>query len=133
MSTYFRYTIIPGIIALIIFYLTCLVNVDSIPVPEKILHFDKIAHFGMFFVFSGVIYHDYYRLHDGKPNKYKWVLFGLVVPVIYGGLIEIAQENFFSRSGEFLDFAADAIGSMFATVIAFFYLNLRIEKENRES
>ena len=131
MSSYIRYTIIPGIIALIIFYLTCLVNVDSIPGGESILQFDKIAHFGMFFVFSAVIYHDYYRMHQGRPNLYKWVLFGLVIPVIYGGLIEIAQENFFSRSGELLDFVADAFGSLSATVIALFYLNVKREQQQK--
>lgn len=128
MSSYFRYTIIPGIVALVIFYLTCIVSVDSIPVSKQLLQYDKIAHFGMFFVFSAVIYYDYYKMYNGSPNLYKWVLFGLVIPIVYGGLIEIAQENFFSRSGDIYDFVADIFGSLSATVVALFYLNLKKEQ-----
>lgn len=115
----------PGIIALAIFYLTCIVNVDSIPVPDRVLHYDKLAHFGMFFVLSGAIYFDYYHFHKGKPNKFMWVLLGLVIPVIYGGAIEIVQEQFFSRSGEWMDFVADALGSLSATVIALIYVYVK--------
>ena len=125
MSSYIRYTLIPAIVALVIFYLTCIVNVDSIPASDRILQFDKLAHFGMFFVLSSAIYYDYYRLHKGKPNKFRWVLFGLIIPVIYGGLIEIVQENFFGRSGEMMDFIADSLGSLSATVLAFIYINIK--------
>lgn len=128
MSSCFRYTIIPGIVALVIFYLTCIIDVDSIPGPKSLLQYDKIAHFGMFFIFSSVIYYDYYKMHRGKPNLYKWVLFGLVIPVFYGGIIELAQVHFFSRSGEWLDLVADSFGSLLATVVALFYLNLKNEQ-----
>ncbi len=125
MRSSIRYIIMPGIIALAIFYLTCIVNVDSIPVPDRVLHYDKLAHFGMFFVLSGAIYFDYYHFHKGKPNKFMWVLLGLVIPVIYGGAIEIVQEQFFSRSGEWMDFVADALGSLSATVIALIYVYVK--------
>ena len=125
MSSYVRYSLIPGIVALLIFYLTCIVNVDSIPVPEKVFQYDKIVHFGMFFVLSATIYYDYYKLHKQRPNKLRWVFFGLIVPVVYGGVIEIVQERFFSRSGDLMDFVADALGSLAATLLAFIYLNMK--------
>ncbi len=125
MRSSIRYIILPAIIALAIFYLTCLVNVDSIPVPKNFLHYDKIAHFGMFFALSGAIYFDYYRLHKGTPNKFRWILFGLIIPVIYGGVIEIIQQNFFLRSGEWMDFVADSLGSLTATALAFIYMNMK--------
>lgn len=125
MSSYVRYTVIPGIVALLIFYLTCIVNVESIPVPEKVFQYDKVAHFGMFFVLSATIYYDYYKLHKGQPNKLRWVFLGFVVPVIYGGVIEIVQEQFFGRSGDLMDFVADALGSLAATLLAFIYLNMK--------
>lgn len=125
MSSYIRYTLIPAIVALVIFYLTCIVNVDSIPGSDSLLQYDKIAHFGMFFVLSSAIYYDYYRLHLGKPNKFKWIIYGLIVPVVYGGLIEIVQDNFFGRSGEVMDFVADALGSLAATALAFIFLKMK--------
>ncbi len=125
MRSSIRYIILPGLIALVIFYLTCIVDVDSIPVPQKVFQYDKLAHFAMFFALSGAVYIDYYLKHDGKPNGYKWLLFGLVLPIIYGGLIEIAQENFFERSGDLYDFVADAMGVMGATIIALFYVYVK--------
>ncbi|MDD3356226.1 MAG: VanZ family protein [Dysgonamonadaceae bacterium] len=123
MSSYIRYTVIPGIVALLIFYVTCIVNVDSLPVPDKVFQYDKIAHFGMFFVLSAAIYYDYYRLHKGRPNKLRWIFFGLIIPIVYGGVIEIVQERFFGRSGELMDFVADSLGSLSATAVAFIYIN----------
>ncbi len=125
MSSYIRYTLIPAIVALVIFYLTCIVNVDSIPGSKRLLEFDKLAHFGMFFVLSAAVYYDYYRLHKRNPNKLRWVFFGLIVPIIYGGLIEIVQEKYFGRSGDILDFAADSFGALAATALAFFYVNMK--------
>ena len=125
MSSYILYTLIPAIVALVIFYLTCIVNVDSIPGSDSLLQYDKIAHFGMFFVLSSAIYYDYYRLHLGKPNKFKWIIYGLIVPVVYGGLIEIVQDNFFGRSGEVMDFVADALGSLAATALAFLFIKMK--------
>ena len=128
MRSSIRYIIFPGLIALVIFYLTCIIDVDSIPVPEKVFQYDKLVHFAMFFALSAAVFVDYYLKHKGKPNGYRWLLFGLVIPVIYGGLIEIAQENFFARSGDLYDFIADAMGSMSATIIALFYVYVRPKK-----
>lgn len=128
MRSSIRYIIFPGLIALVIFYLTCIVDVESIPVPEKVFQYDKLVHFAMFFALSAAVFVDYYLKHKGKPNGYRWLLFGLVIPVIYGGLIEVAQENFFARSGDLYDFIADAMGSMSATIVALFYVYVRPKK-----
>lgn len=125
MRSSIRYIILPGLIALVIFYLTCIVNVESIPVPDKLFQYDKLVHFAMFFGLSAAVFIDYYWKHKGKPNGYKWLIFGLIIPVIYGGLIEVAQENFFSRSGDWYDFIADTMGSMSATIIALFYVYIK--------
>ncbi len=128
MRSSIRYIIFPGLIALVIFYLTCIVDVESIPVPEKVFQYDKLVHFAMFFALSAAVFIDYYLKHKGKPNGYRWLLFGLVIPVIYGGLIEVAQENFFARSGDLYDFIADAMGSMSATIAALFYVYVKPKK-----
>ncbi len=125
MRSSLRYVVLPAFVALIIFYMTCLVNVDSIPGSRRLLQYDKLAHFCMFFGLSAVVYFDYYRLHKGNPSKYRWLFFGLVIPVLYGGVIEIVQEHFFSRSGDWMDFVADFLGSLSATALAFVYLKTR--------
>ena len=125
MRSSIRYIILPALVALVIFYVTCIVNVDSIPVPKKVLQYDKLAHFGMFFTLSAAIYIDYYWLHKRKPDKYRLLLFGLIIPILYGGLIAIVQEHFFARSGDWHDFYADALGSISATILLFIFIRMR--------
>lgn len=60
-------------------------------------------------------------LWDGKRAELKlcqiWLL-GLVFPVIYGGLIEILQEQFFyPRTGEWGDWLADVIGVLVGAIV----------------
>lgn len=124
MKRYLRYILFPLVIVLIIFLGTCVLSGNDIPEMPTGIPWDKIAHFGMFFVLSAVSLFDYYRLHDGNPSRIRWIFWGLIVPVLYGGAIELMQENFFSsRSAEWGDFIADVLGSLTATVIAIIYLN----------
>ena len=125
MRSSIRYIIFPALVALVIFYVTCIVNVDSIPAPKSLLQYDKLAHFGMFFTLSAAVYYDYYALHKGHPNKFRWLFFGLILPILYGGVIEIVQDNYFSRTGDWGDFIADALGSLSATILLFIYIRMR--------
>lgn len=128
MRKYYRYILLPIFVVLLIFTGTCLLSSSSIPSVPSGLPWDKVVHFGMFFVLSFVNFVDYYKLCDGKPPIWRWILWGFVLPVIYGGLIEVLQENFFNRSGEWLDFFADALGSASAMFIVLFFHNLFARK-----
>ena len=120
MKKYLRYIILPIMIGLLIFTATCLVQTDDIPQLPGTFAWDKLVHFGMFFLLSFVNFIDYYKLYNGKPQLFKWIFWGFVLPVIYGGIIEILQEYFFSRSGEWGDFIADFLGSLTAMLIILF-------------
>ncbi len=128
MARYLRHIFLPLLISLLIFAATCLWGAQNIPKLPKSLPWDKLVHFGMFFVLSAISYIDYYRLHNGKPRKGRWIFWGFVVPVIYGGAIELMQKYFFtSRGAEWADWVADILGSLAATIIAIIYLQ---RKEN---
>lgn len=133
MKKYTRYLLLPVFVVLLIFTGTCLISSTSIPSVPSGLPWDKLVHFGMFFVLSFVNFVDYYRLCDGKPPMFRWILWGFILPVIYGGLIEILQENFFNRSGEWLDFVADASGSAVAMFLILYLHNLFSRKEKKVS
>jgi VanZ family protein len=46
-------------------------------------------------------------------------LWGLIYPIVYGGVIELLQENFFPpRTGDWSDWVADALGSVAAYFLA---------------
>ena len=86
----------------------------------------------MFFVLSAVCLFDYYRLHNGQPRISRWIFWGVVLPVIYGAVIELMQNYLFpSRSAEMADFVADVLGSVTALIIAIF-LYKKAEKREKK-
>lgn len=121
MNGCLRLRIVPAMVVLAIFIVTCLVHSDDVPVLPQGIPWDKAAHFGMFFVLSGVCLFDDYRLHKGKPDLKRWMVWGWVLPVVYGAGIELMQKYFFpTRSAEWGDFIADSLGSATAWMIALF-------------
>ena len=78
---------------------------------------DKWTHFVMYGGTCSVIWIEYLRSHQRMEWR-KLFLFAWLLPVIMGGIIEIVQEQCTAtRSGEWLDFAADAVGCTLAIVI----------------
>ena len=123
MNSLLRYSILPLLIGLLIFILTCLISSDNIPGMPEGIKWDKIAHFGMFFMLSAVIMYDYHLMHNNAPARGRWIFWGLIVPVFYGGMIELLQKYFFaSRSAEWGDWIADIAGSLIATILALIIL-----------
>lgn len=93
--------------------------------PEGI-PWDKLVHFGMFFFLSAVSLFDYYRLHKRKPPTFRWIFWGFIIPILYGGAIELLQKYFFaSRSAEWGDWIADILGSLVATLLAIIFFKKR--------
>lgn len=126
MNTNFRYTFLTILVSFVIFVGTCLIKPSQVPDLPSGLPWDKIVHFGMFFLLSAVSLIDYYRLHKGKPPMSRWIFWGFVVPALYGGVIELLQlYAFSSRSGEWSDWIADILGSLTATVIIILFLRKR--------
>lgn len=112
--------LLPLMFAFLIFTATCLLTPDEVPKMPDTIPWDKWVHFILFFGLSALNYFYYYRAHDGKPDLFRWLLYGFVVPVIYGGVIELLQGSvFILRSAEWSDFFADMAGSAFATLLVF--------------
>lgn len=98
-------------------FITAIWILCLIPIPETPLNhvdfIDKWTHIALYALLCTVIKAEYLRSgHRYKKNK---VLLGtLIAPLLMGGLIEIVQATctYGLRSGEWLDFAADAVGCM---------------------
>ncbi len=128
-SRYLRYMAAPLIIGSVIFVGTCLLGSGDMPNLPNILAWDKVGHFGMFFLLSGVSFLNYYLLHNGKPQTWKWIFWGIVIPAIYGGAIELMQQYLFPhRSAEWGDYIADILGTLAATALAFVWLKRRSKR-----
>lgn len=134
MNTLLRYTFLPLLISLVIFIGTCLIQPSHVPEMPAGLPWDKLVHFGMFFLLSAVALIDYYRLHKGAPHPFRWVFWGFIVPVVYGGIIELLQLYAFSqRSAEWGDWIADILGSLTATLLIILFLRKRNNSKKKIS
>ncbi|MGI6573371.1 MAG: VanZ family protein [Fermentimonas sp.] len=123
MRHIFRHLLVPFIVALLIFVGTCLITSVNMPNMPQGIPWDKVTHFGMFFVLSMVSLYDYYLYQHCDPKLLPWIFWGFVVPVIYGGAIELFQSKVFTyRNGEILDFVADALGSLCALLLVLIVL-----------
>ena len=69
---------------------------------------DKYAHVVMYLVLGIALCWESLSLHY---KVWQWWLFTLIIPIFYGGIIELIQEYYFpTRSGEWYDWVADCVG-----------------------
>lgn len=126
--------LVPLVISAIIFYLCCLINTEDVPDVEIMLPFniqvDKIVHFCMYLGLSGATAFTYIFLSKGYANIRKLIIGAFILPILYGGLIEILQELYFPpRTGDWYDFLADFLGSAVAFPIAMWFRNKMLKKK----
>lgn len=86
-----------------------------IPIPETPLNdirlIDKWTHFALYAFLCAVMWTEYGIRHK-TPLCKKALFYLIAAPILMGGLIEIAQATCTggNRSGDLLDWAADAVG-----------------------
>ena len=131
--------ILSTLVACIIFFLCIIQLPDETPPAFQIPYFDKIVHVLMYLGLAGTLLVEHIRKHyhyswkemrfffmrkdtsrNAKINPISWqslfILF--LIPLLYGGLIEIIQEYFVSsRAGDVVDFLADLVGIIMAFAI----------------
>lgn len=84
-------------------------------------HFDKIVHFGLFFVFSLLLFRPFKKL------EMRFLLLAPAVSVLLGAILETTQHFISSsRSSNLLDFVANTAG---IAVSVFFYHYFVSEKK----
>lgn len=103
--------------ALVIFIL-CSIPGDDLPKTSLITipYFDKIVHFGMFFVMGIFLFAE--LSYQTKLKRIPIILVVLFLIAAYGGIIEYLQQNFFiHRSGDYWDLFADVTGGLFSVLL----------------
>lgn len=99
--------LILSIVWSILIFVLCTLPPRYIP-KLQILHIDKVAHFGFFFVQSvllSLLFH--YKLRN---RYFQIIFFSTLLAFLYGGIIEILQYEFFNRTGDWYDLLADVLG-----------------------
>jgi len=110
--------------SLIILYFTLSSSApDDLP-KFDIPHFDKIGHFGLFFVLSVLLFQSLKPL----DKMVKWA--GLILYCVFLGVItEYLQTKIPGRSGDVMDLLADIVGS-FSGIFVTSYINLHYRGAN---
>ena len=81
--------------------------------------FDKLIHTCMYGGLCLIIWFEYLRSHR-TIHIVKVCVWGIIVPIIMSGIIELMQANLTAnRSGEWLDFYANSLGVVIAAIIGF--------------
>lgn len=131
----FKYSWPPAIIAIIIFYLCCLIPSDDVPKIsfDFFIQVDKIVHFLMFFGLAGVASFNYIYARQGKIIILKLVVFAILIPIIYGGIIELIQDEYLpERSGDWYDFLADVLGALASLPFSFWFRRFLLDRQQTE-
>lgn len=131
----FKYSWPPAIVAIIIFYLCCLLPSKDIPDVgfDFFIPADKIVHFLMYFGLSLVASFNYIYDKSGNIIILKLIIFAICIPILYGGLIEIIQDNYFQgRSGDWYDFLADTLGAIASLPFSLWFRRFLLNRQELE-
>lgn len=106
-------------------WILCFMTIPETPL-NSVRFIDKWTHSLIYLVLGLSISLEY--LHNTKQPSPKFIVVWVwLMPIIMGGLIEILQSYCTNgnRSGEWLDFFADAIGSTIAVLIGILLVRYR--------
>lgn len=104
--------------------LMCSVRMSSIPLSGavRIPNFDKLVHFGFFFVLSALLFMEGTKQHNGAIARLKVSCLIFMIAALYGGGIELLQKYVFTyRTADWFDFLADASGSLCALILIYIF------------
>lgn len=100
--------------SLLILYMSLIREYHWMPLPEFTWR-DKLFHAIVYCIFGLLLGMDLKRNNTGSPGY--WIIL-LLIPILYGGIIELLQHYFFPpRVGDWYDFLANTTGVLIASLI----------------
>ena len=114
-----------SVVFAVFIWVICLIPIPETPLSDVRL-IDKWTHIALYFVFSCIVGHEYFRTNK-KATPRQLVLPEWLIPIIMGGLIEIVQATCTHgvRSGDWLDWLGDASGSTIALLLGIAMVKIR--------
>lgn len=99
-------------------WILCFIDIPETPLDNVSL-IDKWTHIVMYLGLCLVLWWEYLRAHAYTYNKVWAAIGGCLLPMLMGGVIEILQAYCTGgrRSGDWIDFLADAVGVLLAQLI----------------
>lgn len=107
-----------------VIWIICLIPIPENPLSDVSM-IDKWTHVAMYGGLCTVIWIEYLR-HHHTADRTKILIGAVLAPALMGGLVEIVQATCTGgrRSGDWLDFAADAIGVAAGLLIGLIIKNM---------
>jgi VanZ family protein len=79
--------------------------------------FDKWVHFGLFFIFAGLLGFGFIKQARFPKLNSNTILLVFVISAIYGGATELMQNLVSSRTADYFDFFSDVAGSLIGATL----------------
>ncbi|MBM6992147.1 MAG: VanZ family protein [Prevotella sp.] len=132
LITYFLKTYPFSCLCVVCIWILCLIPIPDTPL-NNITMVDKWTHFVMYGGLCTLLWAEYGFRHR-RIDKGKTFFYAFVMPLVLGGLIEIVQATCTggNRSGDIMDFWADAIGVVLGMIIGI-PLALILSRRNKGS
>lgn len=122
-----RYSL--GLLVIVVITYLSLMHVPEIPEVEDVPLIDKWTHMVMYATLTLAIWIQYLKSHK-QINKIKLSVIGIIVPITWGGLMELAQAYLTTyRSGDWMDFVANSIGVLIAVVLGITFLRKHVKPQ----
>lgn len=119
-----RYPLSHFVIAIVI--ILSLAPFPEMPHLPDVKLLDKWVHFLMYGGLCLVIWWEYLR-HHATINWKRIAIGAVLLPTLLGGLLELAQAYLTTcRSGEWLDFVADGVGTIMAIPLGWIMSKIHI-------
>ena len=102
---------------------------------SKIPNLDKVVHFCMYGGMSGMLWLEFLWIHRAHkaPLWHAW-LGACLCPILFSGCIELLQEYCTDyRGGDWMDFAANSLGALTASLIAYYLIRPFINRKYKQS
>ncbi len=106
-----------SLLVTIIIFILSTIPVPEVPGLENVRFIDKWVHFVMYGSLTFALYLD--RKLSHSDTNITFITIAFLFPTIYGGIMELIQAYCTTcRSGDWLDFYADAFGAFLSTIIS---------------
>lgn len=100
---------------------------------NTIVEIDKVVHFVMYFTLCAVFWYENFKV-TLKPRLFLMVIFAVIVPIIFSGVMEYLQYVLTSyRSGDLADFYFNTAGVLVAALFSWFVTRPLMKRRDKRN
>ncbi len=115
-STYSKLYYPCTVVLVVAIWVVCMIPIPETPLDDVNL-IDKWTHFVMYGTLTTVIWIEYAVRHK-RPSWRRLLTGGMVLPIVMGGLVEVAQATLTTcRSGDVMDALCNLLGVVLGAVV----------------